>query len=159
MSFELFSILFEHQAPVAGICYLATLLCIILDFTAGVRKALASNTYHGSIGLRRTFTKMIQYFNVLLALSVFDMVILLSYAMLWEVNRFLPFLTVFGCLFLCTVETISIFEKVDRKQQKEARKAAALLSSIATSEKGRNTLQSLLNLLAKQSNGDGVVTE
>ncbi|MDO5106494.1 hypothetical protein [Capnocytophaga sp.] len=99
--------------------YLLVMFAILADLWSGVRKAKQMNVTRTSYGYRRTITKIAQYYNVLIALTVADA---MQMSAVWYAEQyydykilFFPFVTLIGALLLCLIEIKSIYEKAEDK--------------------------------------------
>lgn len=99
--------------------YLLVMFAILADLWSGIRKAKQLNITRTSYGYRRTITKISQYYNVLIALTVADA---MQMSAVWYAEQyyeykilFFPFVTLIGALLLCLIEIKSIYEKAEDK--------------------------------------------
>ncbi|ATA67266.1 hypothetical protein ACI75Y_02910 [Capnocytophaga stomatis] len=99
--------------------YLLVMIAILADLWSGIRKAKLMNVTRTSYGYRRTITKISQYYNLLIALTVADA---LQMSAVWYSEQyyeykiiFFPFVTLLGALMLCLIEVKSIYEKAEDK--------------------------------------------
>lgn len=118
----------------AGILF-TPILFILFDLFAGIRKAIEREEKITSEGLRRTFSKMAKYYNVLLALLVIDAI---QMAGVWYINAYyehnmfmFPFITLFGAIGVGIIEVKSIFEKSDEKMKRRVSDVAQLAAELA----------------------------
>ena len=105
--------------------YGLVLAAALADLWSGLRKARRSEA------LRRTVSKLCQYYNVMLALTVVDaMQIGLMYyvrvACGWDAPL-LPCFTVIGAIGIAAIEVKSIYEKAEEKTQNDMTAAASML--------------------------------
>lgn len=123
------------QMIIIFILYFLVLVLIGLDLWAGVRKAKARNEFTSSTGYKRTVSKIAQYFNALFALTVIDIVQMLSCGLINHYGGYslllLPFITILGAIFIGAIEVKSILEKNDEKEQAKMQEAFTLLCTIA----------------------------
>ena len=111
--------------------YVLVLAAVLADLWSGLRKARRQGEARRSEALRRTVSKLGQYYNAMFALTVVDLMQMgvMFYLRLscgWDV-LLLPVLTVIGAIGIAVIEVKSIFEKAEQKQQNDYREAAALL--------------------------------
>lgn len=112
--------------------YILVGIMIFADLWSGVRKARRMGAARTSYGYRRTVSKIAQYYNVLIALSVVDT---LQMSAIWYLERFynyqiplFPIVTLIGAILLCFIEIKSIYEKAEDKER--MRNAASLAGKI-----------------------------
>lgn len=103
--------------------YVIVLGFIFADLWAGVRKAKKRGEYRTSDGYKRTIYKIQKYYNVLLALTLVDVVQL---ALIFYVHWFygydilmLPWFSAVGTIYIGFVEYKSIREPADIKEKKQ----------------------------------------
>jgi hypothetical protein len=65
--------------------YLMVLFAIFTDLWSGVRKAKKNGIARSSYGFKRTIDKVARYYNVMLALTVIDV---MQMASLWYLEKF-----------------------------------------------------------------------
>ncbi len=111
--------------------YCLVLLAVLADLWSGIRKARQRGEARRSEALRRTVSKLCQYYNVMLALTVVDamqmgLMCYVRVVCLWNAPV-LPVFTVIGALGIAAIEVKSIFEKAEEKTQTDLQQAAALL--------------------------------
>jgi hypothetical protein len=150
--------------------YILVLLLAFLDLWSGIRKAKRKGEYKGlfrsrkerrkekkageyisSYGLRKTVNKIARYFNMLFAVTVIDIMQMLTvYKMEYDnVFVFLPILPIFTFLagiFIGIIEIKSIYEKAE---QKDKAKAAETAKFIREALKDRETTEIISNILNK----------
>ncbi|SHG31150.1 hypothetical protein SAMN05444362_1211, partial [Dysgonomonas macrotermitis] len=104
--------------------YIIVLLAVIADLWSGISKSKAKGIYTHTYGLDRTLDKLRKRYNLLLAFSLVDSLIIIS-----EINPSnIPYATIGAAIIMCMVEIKSIFEKdEDKGRYKEAAKTAAEL--------------------------------
>jgi len=102
--------------------YVVAILAVLLDLWSGIRKAKKRKEFISSYGLRKTVKKMVKYLNLMLCLTLIDLVLTL----IENIN--LPFATMVGTVIVCVIELKSIIEKHDQKEK--VRDAAKTLSVI-----------------------------
>lgn len=116
------------------ILYVAVLLVVMLDLWSGLRKAHRIGQYRSSYGLRKTVDKLASYFNMLLVLTVIDVMQILSFYHLnpqlsFDVPLF-PVLTLIGAVFAGVIELKSIYEKANDKDKGRYQETARLINEI-----------------------------
>lgn len=142
---------FGFQIQLVLVLYIATLLLVLCDLWSGCRKARERGEYRSSRGLRKTVTKLTNYYNMLLALTVIDgLVTLVSMKCKWDYEIF-PFVTLVGVLFIAYIEIKSIFEKADKKQRAGAEDALNTLIAIA---RNRDDLEKMLEAIKSKKAGN-----
>ncbi|MGM9804037.1 MAG: hypothetical protein ACI308_07665 [Muribaculaceae bacterium] len=130
--------------------YLLVLVAVLADLWSGLRKARKRGEARRSEALRRTVSKLGQYYNVMLSLTVVDAMQMglawyVSVACDWHVPL-LPLLTVLGAIGIAAIEVKSIYEKAEQKTRRDYVNAAQLMfKALRTlSDKGVIDLNSLL---------------
>lgn len=133
--------------------YILVLIMVLLDLWSGIRKAKQRKEYASSYGLRRTFDKLAKYYNVIIALTVAD---LLQMGFLWHYNvtnnanvPLLPFVTAIGAFFVCFVEIKSICESADKKMKGQYQEAAKQISEVLKHKDKAAMIGALLSELSK----------
>ena len=133
--------------------YIIILAMVLLDLWSGIRKAKQRGEYTSSYGLRRTFDKLGKYYNVIIALTVADV---LQMGFLWHYNienqmsiPILPFVTALGAFFVCFVEIKSICESADKKMRGQYQEAAKQISHILKNKDGIEILGALFENISK----------
>lgn len=105
------------------LCYIIVLGLIFLDLWAGVRKAKKRGEYRTSDGYKRTIDKIRRYYNMMLAVSLVDVLqIALLFYLHWGYNYDIPMLPIFtfvGATYIAFVEIKSIREPADIKEKKQ----------------------------------------
>ncbi|MBD8388206.1 phage holin family protein [Dysgonomonas sp. BGC7] len=97
-----------HLAIVA-IMWLIVAIAIILDLASGWRKAKERNEARTSYGLRRTVTKTVLYYAMMLFAFMFDCIGMFFYPQ--------PYVTLIAAAFLIFIEGKSILEKAHEKDR------------------------------------------
>ena len=99
--------------------YTLVLVMILADLWSGVRKAHRMGVMRTSYGYKRTVSKLAQYYNVLIALSIVDC---MQMSTIWYLEAYyqyslwlFPFITLIGAIALCLIEVKSIYEKAEDK--------------------------------------------
>lgn len=122
------------QITLIVVLYVAVILVVMLDLWSGLRKAKQLGQYRSSSGLRKTVDKLASYFNLLLVLTVIDVMLILSFYHLnpqlsFNVPLF-PILTLIGAVFVGAIELKSIYEKANDKDKGRYQEAARLINEI-----------------------------
>lgn len=122
------------QITLIVILYMAVILAVMLDLWSGLRKAKQLGQYRSSFGLRKTVDKLASYFNMLLVLTVIDVMQILSFYHLnpqlsFNVPLF-PALTLIGAVFAGAIELKSIYEKANDKDKGRYQETARLINEI-----------------------------
>ena len=122
------------QITLIIVLYVAVILVVMLDLWSGLRKAKQLGQYRSSSGLRKTVDKLASYFNLLLVLTVIDVMLILSFYHLnpqlsFNVPLF-PILTLIGAVFVGAIELKSIYEKANDKDKGRYQEAARLINEI-----------------------------
>lgn len=133
--------------------YLLVLVSVLADLWSGIRKAKIRGEARRSEALRRTVSKLGQYYNVMLSLTVVDamqmgLLCYVRFTCLWNAP-ILPVFTVVGALGIAAIEVKSIYEKAGEKTQKDMAGAmSALVVALRTlSEKGAINMEDIMNKL------------
>ena len=121
-------------AIIVGIIYVWVFLAAMLDLWAGIRKAKARGEYRSSKKLRRTVDKLTGYYNIMLAVTFVDALLLFGLALLRVNVPHIPYLTFLAAGVVGVIEIKSIFEKAEDKQKADVQDAMAILSQILTKE-------------------------
>ena len=125
----------KMQLFVFALLYALVIVLIGLDLWAGVRKAKQRNEFRSSAGFRRTLQKIAQYYNALFALTVIDVVQMVSIGMINHLGGYallqIPFITILGTIFVGAIEVKSILEKNTDKEKAQMQEAFNLFVSIA----------------------------
>lgn len=122
------------QITLIVVLYVAVILVVMLDLWSGLRKAKQLGQYRSSSGLRKTVDKLASYFNLLLVLTVIDVMLILSFYHLnpqlsFNVPLF-PILTLIGAVFVGAIELKSIYEKANDKDKGRYQEVARLINEI-----------------------------
>ena len=110
-----------HLARV-GIMWLIVAIAMTADLVSGWRKAKERNEARTSYGLRRTVTKFVLYYAMMLFAFMFDCI-----GMFFYDN---PFVTLIAAGFLIFIEGKSILEKAHDKDKRKLNKSLEDLSII-----------------------------
>ena len=116
--------------------YILVGIMILADLWSGIRKAKRLGEARTSYGYRRTITKIAQYYNVLIALTIVDA---MQMSAIWYLESFyehkipmFPFITLIGAILLCFIEIKSIYEKAENKVRLDS--AGQLVGKIITNK-------------------------
>lgn len=136
------------------IMYVSTLGFIFSDLWSGVRKARKNGTMRTSEGYKRTIDKVAKYFNMLIALSVVDVVQLsVIYAMChyygYEILM-LPWFTFLGAFYAGFVEVKSIMEPADVKERKNQEDFKNLVLHLADAKNHPEQAVEILQKIIKE---------
>ena len=112
--------------------YLLVMIAVCCDLFCGAWWALKRGELRRSAAFRRTVDKLARYYNALFALSVIDVMQILSlnYLHFYSIALDLPLMPVFtilGAIAMAIIELKSIFEKADRKYRSELRQAVDII--------------------------------
>lgn len=143
------------QAVIVFIIYLLVALAIFLDLWAGIRKAKARGEYRSSAGFRKTVDKFCRYYNMLLVVTVIDVLQMLLLGLLNHLYSYsvpvLPVITFLGAVFIVFIELKSVYEKNDQKEKAKVQQAAADLRRLLQDPGGREILAGLLELAQRNA--------
>jgi len=147
------------KALILVFLYVFVFLAVMLDLWSGVRKAKQRNEYISSYGLRETLNKLSRYFNVLLAVTLIDLIQMLAIFELRTHNvghsiPILPFFTFIATGFICFIEAKSIFEKAEQKEKAKAADAARTIDAAIRILKKDNTLDEILTKLNSEKENE-----
>lgn len=121
-------------AIVVGIIYIWVFLVVMLDLWAGIRKAKQRGEYRSSKKLRRTIEKLTGYYNIMLAVTFVDGLLMFGIALLRVNIPHIPYLTFVGAAIVGVIEIKSIFEKAEDKHKEDISDAVATLSRVLSRE-------------------------
>lgn len=137
-------------AAVVLLFYIVVLGLIFSDLWAGVRKAKRRNEMRISEAYRRTIAKISQYFNMLFALTLVDVVQLaLIFFLYWfyKIDLIMfPWFTFLGTTYVGYVEITSIGEPSDVKEKKQQEDFKRLLLGLAKNKDMRDKIINLLQI-------------
>ena len=129
------------QAVIILIIYLLVALSIFLDLWAGVRKAKARGEFTSSTGFRKTVDKFCRYYNMLLAITVIDLLQMVILGLLNHVYGYripvVPIFTAGGAFFI----------KNEDKERAKVQAAAADLRRLMQEDGARDILAAALALV------------
>ena len=141
------------------LCYIIVLGLIFLDLWAGVRKAKKRKEYRTSDGYKRTIDKIRRYYNMMLAVSLVDILqISLLFYLHWGYGYDIPMIPLFtfvGATYIAFVEIKSIREPADIKEKKQQDDFKRMVVSIARDHSDPEKLaQDIMNALNDAKQGD-----
>ena len=140
------------------IMYISALAFIFSDLWSGIRKAKKNGTMRTSGGYKRTIDKVAKYFNMLIALSVVDVVQL---SIIFAMYRFyacdlimLPWFTFLGACYIGFVEVKSILEPADVKERKNQEDFKNLVMNLADCKNHPERAVEVLQKIINEMKGD-----
>lgn len=110
------------KLAIVSIMWLLVAIAISLDLISGWRKAKERGEQRTSYGLRRTVTKAVLYYALMLFAFMFDCIGMFFYAE--------PYITLIAAAFLIFIEAKSILEKAHEKDKKKIGKSLEELTVI-----------------------------
>ena len=110
------------------------LFFVLADLWSGLRKAKQRGEAITSKKYRNTVNKLSRYYNVLVSLGAIDALQLVCFWYMntyfgWSVPLF-PWLTLIGSIGVGAIETKSIMEPADKKEQQELKEIGVLAKAI-----------------------------
>ncbi|GIM61128.1 hypothetical protein CAPN008_11780 [Capnocytophaga canis] len=138
--------------------YMLVMIAILADLWSGIRKAKQMNVARTSYGYRRTITKIAQYYNVLIALTVVDA---MQMSAVWYAEQYyeykiilFPFVTLIGGVAFCLIEIKSIYEKAEDKVRLD--NAGQLVGKIITNRDDISEIvKSVVDYMNQKQENDG----
>lgn len=130
---------FMTVLAIVGIMWLFVGISMSLDLISGWRKAKERNEARTSYGLRRTVTKFVMYYAMMLFALMFDCIGMFFYP--------LPCVTFIAAAFLMFIEAKSIFEKAHDKDKRKLNNSLKDLSIML--ENKEDIIKGLAELLKK----------
>jgi len=112
----------RFRLAIVGIMWLFVAIAITLDLISGWRKAKERSEARTSYGLRRTVTKTVLYYAMMLFAFMFDCIGMFFYAQ--------PYVTFVAAGFLIFIEAKSILEKAHDKDRRKIGNSLKELSQI-----------------------------
>ena len=101
--------------------YTLVIFVILADLWSGIRKAKRIKIKITSKKLRKTIDKIARYYNVLIVLTIID---ILQMSAVWYLDIYykylipmIPIVTILGAIGISCIEIKSIFEKAENKQE------------------------------------------
>lgn len=144
---------FVNQLVIVGVLYAITVLVVLLDLIAGVRKAKRAGSYRSSQGFRRTVDKLVKYFNLMLAMTCIDAIQMVAcYTINMQSDKSIPLLTIFtvlGCIFIGFIELKSIYESNEDKDKAKFEETAKMLKTMLSDEKNKEILKDIFDKVYK----------
>jgi len=113
---------FETKLAIVAIMWFMVTVSMALDLISGYRKAKERGEARTSYGLRRTVTKAVLYYALMLFAFMFDCIGTFFYP--------LPYVTFIAAAFLIFIEGRSILEKAHDKDKRKLNKSLEELSII-----------------------------
>jgi len=129
------------KLAVIAIMWLFVAIAITLDLISGWRKAKERNEARTSYGLRRTVTKTVLYYAMMLFAFMFDCIGMFFYPQ--------PYVTFVAAGFLIFIEAKSIFEKAHDKDRRKLSNSVKDLSVML--ENKDDLIKGLTKLIKKLS--------
>lgn len=111
---------FEFKLAIVAIMWFMVTVAMALDLISGYRKAKERGEARTSYGLRRTVTKAVLYYALMLFAFMFDCIGTFFYP--------LSYVTFIAAAFLIFIEAKSIFEKAHDKDKRKLNKSLEELS-------------------------------
>lgn len=112
----------EFKLAIVVIMWLIVSVAMALDLASGYKKAKERGEARTSYGLRRTVTKAVLYYALMLFAFMFDCIGTFFYP--------LPYITLIAAAFLVFIEGKSILEKAHDKDKRKLNKSLEELSVI-----------------------------
>src|SRR5215510_7354603 len=100
---------FNALLTVLAVLYACVFVSVLIDLYFGVKRAKRLNIARTSFGYRRTITKLISYFGLMLMLSIADVAA--------SVVLKMPYFTVIGAIGIVIVEAKSVFENIHGEEK------------------------------------------
>lgn len=150
--------LFDGAISIRGIAIFAIIVALIYvwvfavamcDLRAGIRKAKQRGEYKSSKKMRRTIEKMTTYYNIMLAVSLVDALLVFALALMRVNIPRIPYMTFVGGILIGIIEIKSIYEKAEDKQKADIQDALAILSQILTKDDIKELLLKLAEAKAE----------
>lgn len=127
--------------------YFLVLAAAAADLASGLRKARRRGETTRSRALRRTVDKLARYYNVLIVLTVVDVMQITAAVFLRTVESYdvptIPIFTLIGSLGMAFIEVKSIFEKGDDKEKQQLAELVSLLEVIADNDRLKRIIEKL----------------
>lgn len=141
-----------HTLTLCGVAivifYFAAFFLIFADLWAGVRKAKERGEMRTSEAYKRTVDKINKYFNLLLALTVVDIMQITVLFFLFQEYAYdivmFPFFTFLGCVYVAFIEVKSISEPADIKERKQQQDFKKLIVALLKDESIKDKLIKIL---------------
>lgn len=138
------------KLAIIAIMWLLVALAITLDLVSGWRKAKERGEARTSYGLRRTVTKTVLYYALMIFAFMFDCIGMFFYDQ--------PCVTLVAAAFLIFIEAKSIFEKAHDKDKRKLNKSLEDLSLLLEHKDdiAKGVAEILKNQLKEQENEKGI---
>ncbi|WP_156032711.1 phage holin family protein [Prevotella sp. 10(H)] len=128
------------KLAIVAIMWLLVAIAISLDLVSGWRKAKERGEVRTSYGLRRTVTKAVLYYALMLFAFMFDCIGMFFYAE--------PYVTLIAAGFLIFIEAKSILEKAHDKDKKRFGRSIEELTTIL--ENKDDLIKGITDIVKKQ---------
>lgn len=128
------------KLAIVAIMWLLVVVAIIIDLICGWRKAKERGEARTSYGLRRTVSKTVLYFAMMLFAFMFDCIGMFFYIQ--------PYVTLIAAAFLIFIECKSILEKAHDKDKRKMEKSIEDLSIIL--ENRDDLIKGISEIIKKQ---------
>lgn len=125
---------------------LIVLLAMFVDFISGCQKSKIRGISTNSDDMKRTVSKFILYIGSLsIACCIDSIFYICDFWIITHVPvlKFIPVVSSVAAVFLCTVEGISIWEKAEVKQKRDAKKTAQALGELIKNKSVMDALKAL----------------
>lgn len=134
------------KLAIIGIMWLLVAIAISIDLISGWKKAKERGEARTSYGLRRTVTKAVLYYALMLFAFMFDCIGMFFYDQ--------PCITLVAAAFLIFIEAKSIFEKAHDKDKRKLNKSLEDLSLLLEHKDdiAKGVAEILKNQLKEQEN-------
>ena len=139
---------FKASLIVLLVLYTCVFIAVLIDLYFGVKRANCMNIVRTSYGYRRTITKLMSYFGLMLMLSITDIAASLIFKM--------PYFTVIGAIGIVLVEGKSVFENLKKEEKGIDEVQKALLKLFANKEEIKSLITFLNATLSPAGGGKGV---
>lgn len=149
----------QREAVIMLVFYAIALAMMLADLWAGVRKSKRAGIDITSAKLRRSFDKACRYYNLMILLSLVDVLLIVSIQHYNEVAGTslpaFPFFTMLATFGVAYVEGKSIYEGLDRKTRAAAEDAAGAVAYLVRHIDDIDKIVSLAERLAnRRKKGD-----
>ncbi len=124
---------------VLAVLYACVLLSVLIDLYFGIKRAKRQRIVRTSFGYRRTITKLISYFGLMLMLSIADIIASIVLKM--------PYFTVFCAIGIVLIEAKSVYENIKQAEKN----IAQLPKTLQKLFQNKDEIQALITLLNSQS--------
>ncbi len=131
---------FRIKLAIVLIMWLMVFVAIVLDLISGWRKAKERREARTSFGLRRTVSKAVLYYALMLFAFMFDCIGMFFYPQ--------PYVTLIAAAFLIFIECKSIFEKAHDKEKNRMSKGFEELSAMIHNKD--DLMKAIIDVVKKQ---------